>query len=234
MNSTIRKLSRIAYNPAVLKAVIFLLFIVAAVILINFTPAQEYFSDEALERLMKRAGIWAPIVYVAVYIIGVCLFVPATLLTVVGAAIFGAYWGFLYAWAGALLGGVASFLIGRTLGRQFAQSLIGNRLKKYDDAIERNGFATVLYLRLIYLHFTVMNMGIGLTKIKFWDYFFGTALGIVLGTFIFTYFVGLLREAWITGNWEILISVKMFFSICLVIFLLFVPKIAKKIKGESE
>jgi hypothetical protein len=32
-------------------------------------------------------------------------------------------------------------------------------LKKYDDAIERNGFATVLYLRLVYFPFTPMNFG---------------------------------------------------------------------------
>jgi uncharacterized membrane protein YdjX (TVP38/TMEM64 family) len=73
-------------------------------------------------------------------------------------------------------------------------SVIGDRLGKYDDAVERNGFATVLYLRLVYSPFTPMNFGMGLTKVRFWDYFFGTGLGIIVETFIFNFFVGTLKE----------------------------------------
>ncbi len=69
-----------------------------------------------------------------------------------------------------MIGASAAFWIGRTLARDFAASLIGERLGKYDDAIERNGFATVLYLRLIYFPLTPMNFGMGLTKARFWDY----------------------------------------------------------------
>jgi uncharacterized membrane protein YdjX (TVP38/TMEM64 family) len=98
--------------------------------------------------------MWAPVAYMVVYAVGVCLFVPGTLLTGLGAAIFGPYWGFVYVWIGAMAGSSAAFIIARTLGREFAASLIGDRLKKYDDAIERNGFATVLYLRLVYFPFT--------------------------------------------------------------------------------
>ena len=34
-----------------------------------------------------------------------------------------------------------------------------------------------------------MNFGMGLTKVHFWDYFFGTGLGIIAGTFIFSLFI---------------------------------------------
>jgi hypothetical protein len=36
--------------------------------------------------------------------VGVCLFLPGTLLTGLGAAIFGAYLGFIYVWIGAMIG----------------------------------------------------------------------------------------------------------------------------------
>ena len=115
-----------------------------------------------------------------------------------GAAIFGAYWGFLYVLIGAVLGATAAFFIGRYLGRDFAASIVGDRLKRYDEAVERNGFATVLYLRLIYFPFTPMNFGMGLTRVRFWDYFWGTVLGIIAGTFIITFFVGTIKEVWAT------------------------------------
>ncbi|HJX14457.1 MAG TPA: VTT domain-containing protein, partial [Candidatus Deferrimicrobiaceae bacterium] len=113
-----------------------------------------------------------------------------------------------------------------------AASLIGDRLKKYDEAIERNGFATVLYLRLIYFPFTPMNFGMGLTRVRFRDYVFGTGLGIIVGTFIFTFFVGTVRDVWVSGNWADLLSVKVFLSVALFVFSFFIPKIIKMRKGE--
>jgi uncharacterized membrane protein YdjX (TVP38/TMEM64 family) len=77
-----------------------------------------------------------------------------------------------------------------------------------------------------------MNFGMGLTKVRFRDYVAGTGLGIIVGTFIFTFFIGTLKDVWDSGNWGELISFKVFFSIGLFVFSFFIPKIIKKIKGE--
>jgi uncharacterized membrane protein YdjX (TVP38/TMEM64 family) len=220
-------------RKALIKALFFVAFIISAIVLIRFTPVKDYLTAEALTAFLDNAGFWAPIVYIIIYAVGVCLFLPGTLLTGLGAAIFGAYWGFVYVWIAAMLGASGAFLIGRTLAREFAASLIGDKLKKYDDAIERNGFATVLYLRLVYFPFTPMNFGMGITKVRFQDYILGTGLGIIVGTFIFTLFIGTLKEVWASGNWAELVSFKVFFSIGLFIFSFFIPKLIKKFKGES-
>ena len=218
-------------KSGVIKAVALFLFIISALILLHFAPVKEYLTPENLGRLLHEAGIWAPAVYIMVYTAGVCLFVPGTLLTALGAAIFGAYWGFVYVWLGAMAGASLAFFIGRYLGRNFAASMIGGRLQKYDDAVERNGFATVLYLRLLYFPFTPMNFGMGLTKVRFWDYFFGTALGIMAGTFIFTFFMGALKDVWASGQWGNLVSWKVVLSLGLFVFSFFIPKIIRKIKS---
>lgn len=220
-------------GKALIKAGVLLAFVVLAVYLVRLTPIKAYLTAEELGRLMDRAGLWAPLLFMGVYAVGVCLFLPGTLLTGLGAAVFGPYWGFLYVWIGAMLGASVAFVVGRTLGREFAASLIGDRLKKYDDAIERNGFATVLYLRLVYFPFTPLNFGMGLTKVRFRDYFFGTGLGIIVGTFIFTFFIGTVKEVWASENWAELISFKVFFSVGLFLFSFFIPKIIKRIKGEN-
>jgi uncharacterized membrane protein YdjX (TVP38/TMEM64 family) len=217
-------------RAAFVKAALLLMFLVAAVLIVRLTGVKELLTVEKLGALLDAAGIWAPLVFIMVYAVGVCLFIPGTLLTALGAAIFGPYWGFLYIWVAAMLGASGAFVIGRYLGREFAASLIGDRLKKYDDAIERNGFATVLYLRLVYFPFTPMNFGMGLTKVRFMDYLWGTGFGILVGTFIFTFFVGTIKEVWATGQWANLLSWKVFFSLGLFVFSLFIPKIIKKLK----
>ena len=215
-----------------LKGVLLFVFIAAAVAAVRFTPVKGYLTPNELGRILEMAGLWGPAFFILLYAAGVCLFIPGTLLTTLGGAIFGALHGFLYVWIGAMLGASAAFWIGRTLGRDLAASLIGDRLRKYDEAIERNGFAAVLYLRLIYFPFTPMNFGMGLTRVRFWDYFFGTALGIVVGVFIFTFFVGTVRDVWRSGDWSGLLSGKVFFSVALFVFSFFIPRILRKIKGE--
>lgn len=219
-------------NWARFKIIILALFVVLALLSIRFTRVGELFSPGVLRTYVDAAGLWAPLAFILFYSTGVCLFVPGTLLTGIGAAIFGPYLGFVYVWLGAMVGSSAAFFIGRTLGRDFTASLVGERLKRFDEAIARNGFAAVLYLRLIYFPFSVMNFGMGLTAVRFLDYFLGTALGILAGTFIFTFFIGNLVEIWTTGNWGQLISYKVFFSIALFVLSLFIPKAVKKIRGE--
>ncbi len=215
---------------ALIKAVLLLIFIVAAVVTVRFTGVREFLTMGKLRTLLAAAGIWGPLAFILIFAAGVCLFIPVTMLTVLGAAIFGPYWGFVYVWVAAMLGAAAAFLIGRFLGREFVASLIGGRLQKYDEAVERNGFATVLYLHLVYFPFTAMNFGMGLTRVRYRDYFWATGLGILPQTFIFTFFVGTVKEVWATGQWANLLCWKVFFSLGLFIFSLFIPKIINKLK----
>ena len=224
----------IGKRKATLKALLFLTFIIAAICLVHFTPVKHYLNLKTLGSDLEDAGPWAPLIFIVIYAAGVCLFVPGTILTALGAALFGPYRGFIYVWVGAMIGAGVAFWTGRTLGREFAASRIGSRLRKYDDAIERNGFTTVLYLRLVYFPFTVMNFGMGLTKVRFQDYLLGTALGILVGTFIFTYFIGTLKEVWAGGNWSQLLSFKVLFSVALLVFSFFIPKLVNHFRKHDS
>lgn len=220
-------------QKALTKAALLLAFFVAAIFAVRFSPLRSYLNPQTLGRFLDAAGFWAPLVFILVYAAGVCLFIPGTILTGLGAAIFGAFWGFLYVWVGAMAGASAAFFIGRTLGRDFAASLIGGKLKTYDKSIERNGFATVLYLRLVYFPFTPMNFGMGLTRVRFWDYFFGTGLGILAGTFIFTFFIGTLKEIWASGDWSRLFSLKVLLSVGLFIASFLIPPLIKRFRRDT-
>lgn len=217
---------------AAIKAAALIIFIVAAIVAVRYAMVKGFLNADELNGLIEGAGLWAPLLYIAVFVAGVCLFVPGTVLMTLGAAIFGPFQGFVYAWTGAMLGAVAAFLIGRYLGRDFAASLVGDKLKKYDDGIEREGFATVLYLRLICFPYSPLNFGMGLTKVRFRDYCLGTALGIVIVIFAFTFVVGTVKDVWASGQWTELLSWKIFGSLALIVFSFCIPKIIEKVKGS--
>ena len=223
--------SPVGRGRAAIRAGGLLLFIAGALAAMRLTPVLDYLTPEALRRGLDGFGPWGPLLFVLLYAAGVCLFIPGTLLTGLGAALFGPWWGFVYVWCGAMLGASGAFWIGRSLGRDFAAAVIGERLIKYDQALERNGLATVLYLRLVYFPFTAMNFGMGLTRVRFGDYLLGTGLGILVGTFVFTFFIGTLEKVWASGAWEELLSGRVLFSLALFVGSFFIPRLVRRIRS---
>lgn len=222
------------HRIATIKAVVLILFVITAVVVVRLTPVRDYLTSEKLAILLETAGLWAPLAYVLFVTAGVCLFVPGTLLVALGAVIFGAFFGFLYGWIGAMLGASVAFLVSRYLGREFTASLVGEKLRRYDDQIEKHGFATVLYLRLMCCPFSPLSFGMGLTKVRFWDYFLGTALGIIIALFIISFFVGAVREVWASGRWGELLNWKAFLVVVVFVLSFFIPRFIERFRTSMK
>jgi uncharacterized membrane protein YdjX (TVP38/TMEM64 family) len=215
-----------------IKALLFVVFIITAILVFQFTSLKEYLHPQSLKNLFAASGRLAPLFFILAYAIGVCLFLPATLFTGIGAMLFGTVFGFLYNITGAMLGASAAFFIGRYLGRDFATSLIGDRLTKYDKKIAANGFSVTLYLRLLFFPYTPLNFGMALTRISFGQFFWGTFFGILAGGFVMTFFFATITEVWSTGQWEKLWGWKSLLSLALFIGSFFIPKVVKHFKPE--
>jgi uncharacterized membrane protein YdjX (TVP38/TMEM64 family) len=217
-------------SAPIVKALLLVIFATGAILLFRFTPLAEYLHPQTLKGIIVNRGPLAPLVFVLAYSVGICLFLPATLFTGIGAILFGTFWGFLYNITGAMLGASGAFIIGRYLGRDFATSLIGNRLSKYDEKIAENGFAVTLYLRLVFFPFTPMNFGMALTRVSFKQFFWGTFFGIFTGGFVMTFFIASIAQVWSNGQWERLWGWKSLLSLVLFIGSFFIPKLVKHFK----
>lgn len=218
-------------NRALLiKALVLLIMAATAIGLVEFTPIRAYLTPQQFQRIIRDAGALGPALLMIFCFAGTCIFIPGTVFIGIGVAMYGPLNGFACVWPGTLAGAAASFLVARTLGRDFISSIIGDRLRKYDDLIERNGFKAVLFLRLMCVPFAPMNYGMGLTKVRFRDFLFGTAVGITVTIFVIAFFIGSLREIWISGEWGNLFSVRVALSVALLASLLFTPKIIAKIR----
>lgn len=217
-------------GKALFKGLVLFVFLLAGVITAHHLLAAGLINIDRLRVMLTSFGSWTPLAYILSYVVGASLCFPTLFLSTLGAAVFGPYWGFLYVWIGAVGAANVSFLISRFLGRDLVASVIGERFREYEDKIAHNGFATVLYLRLIYFPFAPMNFGMGLTKVKFRDYLLGTALGIMSGAFAFTFFIGVIREVLASGQWLRLTEWKVLFAASLLLFSFCIPWLIKKLK----
>lgn len=178
----------------------------AAVWYFRFTEAGRQITPESvLDWIESYPPVLARALYVLVYIAGTVLFIPGTALSFAGAVLFGAYQGTLYTWLGAVIGSTLAFLVSRSLGREYVESLFGGRFAAFDARLRENGFWGLLTLRLIPLFpFTAINFGSGLTGIRLRDYVLATAIGILPGTFVYQFlFAKLGRRALVEGlGWQ--------------------------------
>ncbi len=207
------------------KVLLLLALAVISICMVCFTPARDYFRPDHFQRLIGEAGLMGPALLLFFCAVGTCFFIPGTVFVGFGAVLFGPYLGFACVWPGTLAGAVISWFAARMLGREFVCSFIGSRLTKYDELIERNGFRAVLLLRLMFVPLGLINYGVGLTKVRFWDYFFATALGEAATIFGITFFIGELREIWISRDLCRLLSARMALSVGFLIALVFVAKL---------
>lgn len=56
----------------------------------------------------------------------------------------------------------------------------------------------------------------------------------MVGTFIFTFFVGTIKDVWVSGQWEELLGWKVFLSLALFIFSFFIPKLMKMARLSNQ
>ena len=73
-----------------------------------------------------------------------------------------------------------------------------------------------------------INYAMGLTKVRFWDYFFATAMGEAVTVFVFIFFIGMIREIYLSGDWSQLFSAKMAIALGFLIVLALIAKLVQR------
>ncbi|MGH7476298.1 MAG: TVP38/TMEM64 family protein [Longimicrobiales bacterium] len=175
--------------------------LVAALLALRLTPLGEYATREGALRLLEqiRGARGAPLIFIGMYTMAAALALPGSVLTLAGGAVFGLWPGVAYNLIGATLGATLAFLLARWLGRGFVAERLGGRVAELDRAVGQRGFRTIFVLRLIPLvPFNALNYGAGLSAVRPSAYVLATALGIVPGTAVYTYFA----DAVLAGSLE--------------------------------
>lgn len=149
------------------------------------------FDRQALDALLRSAGIWAPALYILIYTLAPVAMLPALPLTIAGGLLFGPWWGTLYTAIGATLGACAAFLAARYLARDWVQARLADNamLARLDQGIARHGWKIVAITRLVPLFpFNLLNYAFGLTGIGFAGYALVSLLGMLPATIAYTLF----------------------------------------------
>ncbi len=162
---------------------------------------RDQFDVNAMERWVKDAGSAGPVVFMLIYAIGTVFFLPGSVLTLAGGALFGPVFGTFYNLTAATVGAMVSFIVARYLAHDWVEKKTAGRMKQLKQGVEGEGWKFVAFVRLVPLFpFNLLNYALGLTKIKFSHYTIATYIFMLPGAIAYTYLGYAGREAIAGGD----------------------------------
>ena len=126
-------------------------------------------------------------VYFVVYVLVTALSVPgAVILTLAGGAVFGLWQGLLLVSFASSIGATLAFLASRFVLRDWVEARLGQRLADINAGVDKEGGFYLFSLRLIpVVPFFLINLLMGLTRMKTWTYYWVSQLGMLAGTAVY-------------------------------------------------
>ena len=144
-------------------------------------------SQTAFAELYANQPLTVAAVYFLIYVAATALSLPgATIITLAGGAIFGLLWGTVIVSFASSVGATLAFLMSRFVLRSSIESKFGNRLTEINKGIEKDGAFYLFTLRLIpVVPFFVINLVMGLTKMKARTFYWVSQIGMFAGTIVY-------------------------------------------------
>ena len=146
-------------------------------------------SRDALMANVAAHWFLAIALYVLIYITAVALSLPgALLLTITGGFLFGAIAGGIATTLAATIGATLVFLAARSSIGAFLHNRAGPWLAKFREGFERDAASYLLFLRLVPVFpFWLVNLAPALLDVKLKVFVWTTFLGILPGTFAYSF-----------------------------------------------
>jgi uncharacterized membrane protein YdjX (TVP38/TMEM64 family) len=163
--------------------------IVAALVVFVVRPTPGAMRDVVgdVRGWVDRAGLLAPIAFVAVSTLLTPLMFPGPILAGASGLLFGTLLGFPLSLLSAVLGASLAFLIARAAGGDAVERIAGRRILSAYEAVSRRGFVSILYARIAPgVPYSLVNYTAGLTRIALATFAAATALGAAPRAFAYT------------------------------------------------
>jgi pyruvate/2-oxoglutarate dehydrogenase complex dihydrolipoamide dehydrogenase (E3) component/uncharacterized membrane protein YdjX (TVP38/TMEM64 family) len=144
-------------------------------------------SQASFAQLHAEQPLMVAAVYFLIYVLATALSIPgAVVITLAGGAIFGLWQGLLIVSFASTVGATLAFLASRFLLRDWVEARFGQRLADINAGVNREGGFYLFTLRLIpVVPFFLINLLMGLTRMKVWTYYWVSQIGMLAGTAVY-------------------------------------------------
>ena len=190
-------------------------------------------NKEALLDAVTTHRVMTALGFVTVYIVFVALSLPAaTLLTLAGGFLFGAWLGTLYVVTAATTGATILFFIAQTSLGESLRQRAGGLYQRVEENMKDNAVGYLLFMRLVPIFpFFLVNIVAALFNIKPRIFILTTLFGIIPGSFVFVNLGTQLATITSLGD---LVSRQTLLAFGLLGLFALIPTIYKQVKRRKQ
>ena len=177
-----------------LKKIAILLAVLVLILLFNLLNLGQYLnlaylkeSQAAFAAYYAEHKVITIVTYMLIYITATALSLPgAVILTLAGGALFGLVTGSIVISFSSTIGATLACIVSRYLLRDWVQGKFGDRLQKINEGMEKEGGFYLFTLRLVPIFpFFIINLVMGLTKIRLKTFYWVSQLGMFPATVVY-------------------------------------------------
>ena len=173
------------------------LVLIICLILLWYLGRLLRIDTEALGKFLNRFPVlYSGIIYVAFYVIVTFfIFFSKDIFWVAGAVAFGAYLSTLLIYIAEIINAFILFHLARYLGRNFVEHYLKKKSEGLDDRLANINFFWLFIVRLVPLiPYRFLDLGVGLTKIRFKRYLAAVLLATPIRVFWVQYILALVGK----------------------------------------
>jgi uncharacterized membrane protein YdjX (TVP38/TMEM64 family) len=175
------------------KNIIIFIIVFSFVVLLSFHLKQWITLDKikieqlSLKELIQQYSLSSKIIFFFVYLLVAAFALPIdTILSLLGGALFGFWWGVTLVSFSSSIGACFAFLLSRFFLRNRLEVKLGTRLDKINQGLNNDGIFYLFMLRVIPVFpFSLVNILMGLSHIRLLNFYFITQVGMLFGTIIY-------------------------------------------------
>ena len=144
-------------------------------------------SQASFAALFDQQPVLVAAAFFTVYVLVAALSLPgAAILTLAGGATLGLFWGTLLVSFASTIGATLAMLMGRYVLRSATEKRFAGRLESFHEGLRRDGVFYLFSLRVMpAVPFFVLNLLMGLTRMKTWTFYWVSQLGMLAGTLVY-------------------------------------------------
>jgi uncharacterized membrane protein YdjX (TVP38/TMEM64 family) len=144
---------------------------------------------------LVELGPWGYLAFIAAYAALQPFGVPGTVFIMAAPLIWPWPVAFGLSMAGTMAASVIGFSFARFLARDWIAPRIPAQFQKYNDALSRRAFSTVVLLRFVFWMPPLLHAFFGVSKVRFWTHFWGSLVGYLVPLFLVSFFGQALFDA---------------------------------------
>ena len=144
-------------------------------------------SQENFQQLYQSHRFGVIAAYMGIYIVVTALSLPgAAVMTLAGGGLFGLVVGTITVSFASTIGATLACVVSRFLLRDWVQAKFGDKLATINAGIEKEGAFYLFSLRLVPVFpFFVINLLMGLTRMRLLTFFWVSQIGMLAGTVVY-------------------------------------------------